>query len=236
MNPASPSEEGFVESALRLDLPPRNLLATMAEIRQHWPASFADVAFCDDVERARRAAFLHDIGKAFTHERPGTHAQIGAAFVAEHGEDAVVVNAVAAHHDEVPLESIEAVLVQIADAMSAGRPGARRDDLDAYVQRMESLEKLVGEHAGVARAVAMSAGRELRVVVEPDEVDDEVDNCLALSNPDQADQDDDNVGDPCDEDVDGDGLENELELRWAAAGGASRGVSVVTADGRQSAQ
>lgn len=126
-----------------------------------------------DVERARRAAFLHDIGKAFTHERPGTHAQIGAAFVAEQGEDAVVVNAVAAHHDEVPLESIEAVLVQIADAMSAGRPGARRDDLDAYVQRMESLEKVVGEHAGVARAVAMSAGRELRVVVEPDEVDDE---------------------------------------------------------------
>ncbi|WNM23375.1 ribonuclease Y [Demequina capsici] len=126
-----------------------------------------------DVELARRAAFLHDIGKAFTHERQGTHARLGAEFLAEHGEDPLVVNAVAAHHDEEPQQSLEAALVQVADAVSASRPGARRDDLDAYVQRMESLEKLVGGHAGVSKAVAMAAGREMRVVVAPDEVDDD---------------------------------------------------------------
>ncbi|MDN4473642.1 ribonuclease Y [Demequina zhanjiangensis] len=132
-----------------------------------------------DVDRARRAAFLHDIGKAFTHERQGTHARLGADLLAEHGEDPLVVNAVAAHHDEVPQESLEAVIVQVADALSAARPGARREDLDAYVQRMESLEKLVGSHAGVSSAVAMAAGREMRVVVEPDEVDDEGARALA---------------------------------------------------------
>ncbi|WP_234996544.1 ribonuclease Y [Demequina sp. NBRC 110054] len=132
-----------------------------------------------DVELARRAAFLHDIGKAFTPERKGPHAQIGAEFLAEHGEDAMVVNAVAAHHDEVPQLTLEGVIVQIADSLSAARPGARREDLDSYVQRMESLEKIVGSHAGVAKAIAMSAGREMRVVVEPDEVDDEGARVLA---------------------------------------------------------
>jgi ribonuclease Y len=82
------------------------------------------------------------------------------------------VHAIAAHHDEVPPETVEAVIVQLADAVSASRPGARREDLDGYLERMESLEKFVAEHTGVTRALAMSAGREVRVVVEPTEVDD----------------------------------------------------------------
>lgn len=125
-----------------------------------------------DVELARRAAFLHDLGKAYTHELPGTHAAIGAARAAMHGEHPLVVNAIAAHHDEVPQESLEAVIVQIADAISASRPGARREDSDGYVERMEGLESLVAQHDGVDYVYAMAAGRELRVVVKPEDVDD----------------------------------------------------------------
>ena len=125
-----------------------------------------------DVEVARRAAFFHDLGKAFTGEREGTHAAIGAELARAHGEEEPVVHAIAAHHDEVPPQTVEAVIVQLADAVSASRPGARREDLDGYLERMESLEKFVAEHTGVTRALAMSAGREVRVVVEPTEVDD----------------------------------------------------------------
>ncbi|MCR6711270.1 MAG: ribonuclease Y [Demequina sp.] len=125
-----------------------------------------------DVDVARRAAFFHDLGKAFTGEREGTHAAIGAELARAHGEEEPVVHAIAAHHDEVPPETVEAVIVQLADAVSASRPGARREDLDGYLERMESLEKFVAEHTGVTRALAMSAGREVRVVVEPTEVDD----------------------------------------------------------------
>ncbi|GEL94288.1 ribonuclease Y [Cellulomonas composti] len=125
-----------------------------------------------DVAVARRGAFLHDIGKALTAELPGTHASIGADLARRHGESDVVVNAIAAHHDEVPLETVEAVLVQVADAISAARPGARRQELDQYIERMDKLEALVAAHAGVRRALAMSAGREVRVLVEPEQVDD----------------------------------------------------------------
>ncbi|WP_426595316.1 ribonuclease Y [Cellulomonas sp. McL0617] len=125
-----------------------------------------------DVEVTRRGAFLHDLGKALTSEVPGTHATVGADLARRHGESPAVVNAIAAHHDEVPPETIEAVLVQVADAISAARPGARREELDQYVERIDKLEQLVAAHAGVRRALAMSAGREVRVVVEPSEVDD----------------------------------------------------------------
>lgn len=125
-----------------------------------------------DVEIARRAAFLHDIGKALTADRPGTHAALGAELLQRAGEEDVVVNAVAAHHDGVPMESVEAVLVQAADTCSAARPGARREDLDQFVERMTTLESLVTAQPGVRRAVAMSAGREVRVIVEPDIVGD----------------------------------------------------------------
>ncbi|WP_152649894.1 ribonuclease Y [Demequina globuliformis] len=148
----------------------QNVLAHLVECAQ----IAADIAqeIGADVDLARRAAFMHDIGKAFTHDTPGTHAAIGAAFAAEHGEQPSVVNAIAAHHDEVPQETVEAVIVQVADAVSAGRQGARRDDSDGYVERLENLEHLVAEHAGVSRVLAMSAGREVRVMVEPDEVAD----------------------------------------------------------------
>jgi ribonuclease Y len=125
-----------------------------------------------DVEVARRGALLHDIGKALTGEVPGTHAHVGAALAGRHGESEVVVNAIAAHHDEVPAETVEAVLVQVADAISAARPGARREDVDQHVERLEQLEELVAGHAGVRRALAMAAGREMRVVVEPSAVPD----------------------------------------------------------------
>ncbi|WP_249667503.1 ribonuclease Y [Cellulomonas fengjieae] len=125
-----------------------------------------------DVEVSRRGALLHDLGKALTAEVPGTHATVGADLARRHGESDTVVNAIAAHHDEVPPETVEAVLVQVADSISAARPGARREELDQYVERIDKLEQLVAAHAGVRRALAMSAGREVRVVVEPSEVDD----------------------------------------------------------------
>ncbi|WP_448629668.1 HDIG domain-containing metalloprotein [Cellulomonas soli] len=103
-----------------------------------------------DVEVARRGAFLHDIGKALTAEEPGTHAHVGAALARRCGESATVVNAIEAHHDEVPMATVEAVLVQAADAVSAARPGARREELDQYVERMDKLEALVTAHAGCA--------------------------------------------------------------------------------------
>jgi ribonuclease Y len=125
-----------------------------------------------DVATTRRAAFLHDVGKALTAEVEGTHALVGADLARRCGESPAVVNAIAAHHQEVPAETVEAVLVQASDAISAARPGARREELDQYVERMDKLEQLVAAHTGVRRALAMSAGREVRVVVEPSEVDD----------------------------------------------------------------
>jgi ribonuclease Y len=148
----------------------QNVLAHLVEAAQL--ASVMAVEIGADPELARRAALLHDIGKALTPEQSGTHAALGAALLRRLGEADLVVNAVAAHHDEVPMESVEAVLVQAADAASASRPGARREELDAYVERMSTLESLVTAHAGVRRAVAMSAGREVRVIVEPELVDD----------------------------------------------------------------
>jgi len=148
----------------------QNVLAHLVESAQLAALMAAEIGA--DVATARRAAFLHDLGKAMTPERPGTHAALGAEMLRRLGEPDVVVNAVAAHHDEVPLESVEAVLVQAADAISASRPGARREELDQFVERMTSLESLVASHPGVRRALAMAAGREVRVVVEPDVVGD----------------------------------------------------------------
>ncbi len=148
----------------------QNVLLHLVECAQIAAIIAAEVGA--DVDLARRAAFLHDIGKARPAEIEGTHALIGAELARRAGEAELVVNAIAAHHDEVPPESVEAVLVQASDAASAARPGARREELDQYVERMDRLEQLVVAHPGVRRALAMSAGREVRVVVEPGEVDD----------------------------------------------------------------
>ncbi|MFI6848056.1 ribonuclease Y [Kitasatospora sp. NBC_00085] len=125
-----------------------------------------------DPEPVRRSALLHDIGKAMTHEAEGSHAAIGAEFARRHGESADVVHAIAAHHGEVEPRTVEAVLTQAADACSGGRPGARKELLEVYVRRLERLEEIARAHDGVAKVYAMQAGREVRVMVRPEEVDD----------------------------------------------------------------
>ncbi len=125
-----------------------------------------------DVAQCKRAAFLHDIGKALTHEVEGSHALIGADLARKYGEHPDVVHAIEAHHNEVEVHSVEAVLVQAADAISGSRPGARRESIEAYVQRLERLEHIAGVHDGVDKVFAMQAGRELRVMVVPEQVDD----------------------------------------------------------------
>ncbi|MFJ2868112.1 ribonuclease Y [Kitasatospora sp. NPDC087314] len=125
-----------------------------------------------DPEQVRRAALLHDIGKALTHEVEGSHAAVGADFARRHGEPPEVVHAIAAHHGEVEPRSVAAVLTQAADACSGGRPGARKESLEVYVRRLARLEEIARAHEGVAEVYAMQAGREVRVMVRPEEVDD----------------------------------------------------------------
>lgn len=120
----------------------------------------------------KRCAFLHDIGKALTHEVEGSHALIGADLARRHGEHEDVVHAIEAHHNEVPPQTIEAVLTQAADACSGGRPGARRESLESYVKRLERIEEIASSRQGVERVFAMQAGREVRVMVQPEQVDD----------------------------------------------------------------
>jgi ribonuclease Y len=119
-----------------------------------------------------RGAFLHDIGKALTHEVPGSHALIGADLARKYGESETVVHCIEAHHDEVSPSTVEAVLTQAADACSGGRPGARRESLESYVQRLERIEAIANAKRGVEKVFAMQAGRELRVMVKPELVDD----------------------------------------------------------------
>jgi ribonuclease Y len=120
----------------------------------------------------KRCAFLHDIGKALTHEVEGSHALIGADLARKYGEADEVVHAIEAHHNEVLPQTIEAVLTQASDACSGGRPGARRESLEAYVKRLERIEEIAGGKSGVEKVFAMQAGREIRVMVRPDDIDD----------------------------------------------------------------
>jgi ribonuclease Y len=125
-----------------------------------------------DTATIKRSAFLHDIGKALTHEVEGSHAIIGADLARKYGESPDVVHAIEAHHNEVPPQTVEAVLTQASDACSGGRPGARRESLEAYVKRLERIEEIAGGKSGVEKVFAMQAGREIRVMVRPEEVDD----------------------------------------------------------------
>ena len=132
------------------------------------------------VKTTKRAALLHDIGKAMTHEVEGSHAHISTQLARRHGESPAVCHAIEAHHYEVQPQTVEAVLLIAADAISASRPGARGENLEHYVKRLASLEELAGRHPGVEKVYALQAGREIRVLVKPQEIDD--DGAVLLSH------------------------------------------------------
>lgn len=125
-----------------------------------------------DVEIVKAAGLLHDLGKAMDHNTEGTHAMIGAEFARRYGVNPRVVNAIASHHHEVEQESLEAIIVESADAISGARPGARREDLEQYIKRLRALEDIANSFKGVSQSYAIQAGREVRIIVRPDDIDD----------------------------------------------------------------
>jgi ribonuclease Y len=125
-----------------------------------------------DVGLAKAGGLLHDIGKAIDHEVEGTHAAIGAEYARRYGIGARIVNAIAAHHHEIEQESVEAVIVEAADAISGARPGARRESLEQYVKRVKALEEIANSFPGVQQSYALQAGREIRIIVRPESIDD----------------------------------------------------------------
>jgi ribonuclease Y len=125
-----------------------------------------------DVEVSRTGALLHDLGKAMDHNTEGTHAILGAEFAKRYGVNAKVVNVIASHHHEVEQESVEAIVVEAADAISGARPGARREDLEQYLKRLRALEEIANSYKGVSQSYAIQAGREIRIIVKPEEIDD----------------------------------------------------------------
>src|SRR3954468_7140805 len=148
----------------------QNILQHSKEVA--WLAAIMATELGLDVAMARRGALLHDVGKVLTHEHEGTHVQLGVEVATRYGEGPFVVNCIAAHHDDVPHESEVSVLVQAADAISGARPGARREAFETYVKRLEGLEKIASSYRGIEKVFAIQAGREVRVIVTPEEVDD----------------------------------------------------------------
>ena len=133
-----------------------------------------------NVEVAKRAGLLHDIGKAFSHEQEGSHALNGGEFLRKFSkENETVINAVEAHHNEVEQLSVEAVLVQAADSISASRPGARRETLSNYLKRLEQLEEIANNYEGIESSYAIQAGREIRLIVNPERIDDDKSTLIA---------------------------------------------------------
>jgi ribonuclease Y len=137
-----------------------------------WLAGMMAAELHGDVQLAKRGGLLHDIGKVLTHESEGTHVQLGVEVCRKHGESAAVLNCIEAHHDDVAHDSTESVLVQAADAISGSRPGARREAFESYVKRLTKLEEIAGGYPGVDRTTVIQAGREVRVIVKPERIND----------------------------------------------------------------
>ena len=148
----------------------QNILEHSKEVA--WLAGIMAAELKLDAQIAKRGGLLHDVGKVLTHEHDGTHVQLGVEVATRCGEHPLVINCIAAHHDDVAHASPVSVLVQAADAVSGARPGARREAFETYVKRLTQLEQLAGEFRGVEKVFAIQAGREIRVVVTPDAVDD----------------------------------------------------------------
>ena len=148
----------------------QNQLAHAVEVSKL--ASILAAELGADVQISKQGGFLHDIGKAMDHNQEGTHATLGAEFCKRYGVHPQVVNAIASHHHESEQESVEAVIAEAADAISGARPGARREDLEAYIKRIRTLEDLAVSFEGVSQAFAIQAGREVRIIVKPEEIDD----------------------------------------------------------------
>jgi ribonuclease Y len=155
----------------------QNVLAHSVEVAQL--ASMMAEELGASPKTARRAALLHDIGKSVTHEIEGPHALVGGNLARKHGETEAVAHAMEAHHNEVEPQTIEAVIVQAADALSGARPGARGESLEQYVKRLRELEQIASRHKGVDKVYAMQAGREIRVMVAPGAIDDDAATLLS---------------------------------------------------------
>ncbi len=149
----------------------QNVLSHSIEVSRLAAMMAAELAA--SVETARRAALLHDVGKAVSHETEGPHALVGGDLARRYGESEAVAHAMEAHHQEVEMRTVEAVIVQVADSLSGARPGARGESLEGYVKRLRDLEAIAERHPGVEKVYAMQAGREVRITVAPSELTDD---------------------------------------------------------------